>query len=101
MKSSRLFVAIALAAMLVFVQQAGALHKLSHIGDADATEQQKHHPGEVFDQCLALAHIHGAPPGRFFIPLVTLQSHFDFNDALPARLLRAAHYWSRAPPASS
>jgi hypothetical protein len=103
-KSSRFLVAVALAVMLVFAQQAGVLHALSHLGGAsDTTQPQKHHPGEkVCDHCLVFAVVHGgAPSAQLLIPVVDGQSHFHANEALSVPPRRAAHYRSRAPPALS
>lgn len=104
MKSLRLLVAIALAAMLLSAQQAAALHALSHLGDAPGkTEQQKRHAGEkVCDQCLVFATVHGGgAPGLLFIAFVDRPFHFHSGDALSATVHRTAPYRSRAPPSLS
>jgi hypothetical protein len=103
-KSLRLYAAVLLAGMLVLAQQAGALHALSHWADGpDATQQQKHHPGEkVCDKCLVFAGIDStASQGLPVVPLVDSQHHAHCCDTLPPARFGAAPYRSRAPPAHS
>jgi hypothetical protein len=101
--SARYLIAVLVAVLLVFAQQASALHALSHLGDASpTTEQEKHQPGKACDQCLGYATLHGAAPsGPLFVALHDLSSHFHAHDAPADVLPGRAHYRSRAPPALS
>ncbi len=98
----RLSLAILLALLLVFAQQAGAVHALSHFSAQSEDRDGKHLPGgKACEQCVAFASIDGAAKSES--PLVLpVASRQHFSKAVTRSAVAAvttAHYQSRAPPA--
>lgn len=98
MRLSRLPLAVLLAFLLLFAQQAAAVHGLSHY--ADSQQPDKHYPGDkVCEKCAAFAELSGA------VACADIVFHTaEFTQHLPRVVLEGlAHaafvpYLSRAPP---
>lgn len=95
---------LVLSLLLVFAQQQGIRHELSHDFDALAHKQVPGAPlHDVCAQCLSFANLGHAPPPALPVLRVNESAH-----ALPGSAVvtvrvaeRPAHYRSRAPPTHS
>ncbi|MGN6704375.1 MAG: DUF2946 family protein [Burkholderiaceae bacterium] len=119
MRVPRPFLPLLLALLLLFSQQAGFVHALSHLGDRQAGDVsvgtnngndsgndigaapvKKAPAGHVCEQCLSFAQIGAAlPPSAPCLPVdraVDAAILLLVSTPAGARLLRA--FWSRAPP---
>jgi hypothetical protein len=100
MRAPRLSFAILLAFLLVFAQQAAAIHALSHFTDKQQDRQEKHPPGtKACEKCAVFAKLGNAIPSTEAFFVLSKSTQFLTCVSLDGVThLGFSPYQSRAPP---
>jgi len=100
MKLQRLFLGL-LTALLLFAQQAGHVHAISHLGKESPPKEQLGHD-QLCGKCVSFEKLSAAAPvSHAASPAVTLVFAQPDADACTFRPVAVAAFHSRAPPVLS
>lgn len=93
---------LALIFVLLFAQQAGMCHALTHFAEGGAASRQHEplpHPGGDCDECLAHAGMAAALPAAAIPPLISSPSSLPADEPFATPVVAPIRaYLSRAPP---
>ncbi len=90
-----------LSLLLLFSQQAIAVHEISHLGDPHTHSQDQSPQNNFCEKCLGFSSLHGSlPTFHLALPIATGHDSFITPASIELHNERIAAYIARAPPAT-